>query len=162
MIRAALVSALVAVSAPAHAADWVLGFGTTDFSAKGAVDSGLLVAELHGRAFNPGHRLAFKPGLAAVVDLHGDLWIRAGIQAELPFGQSAWFAEASVMPGFYDDALKNNDLGSAFEIRSLVGIGYGLAGGTRVSLAINHKSNAGIGSHNAGVNAVTMRFGRSF
>lgn len=162
MIRVAIVSILLATSGPVQAAEWVLGVGSTDFTASGAVDSGVLVAELHGRTLTSWGRAEFKPGLAAVLDANGDFWIGGGIHADLPLGRSAWFAESSVMPGLYKEALTGNSLGSAFEIRSLLGIGYGFAGGTRVSLAVAHKSNAGIGSHNPGENAMTLRFGRAF
>jgi lipid A 3-O-deacylase len=73
-----------------------------------------------------------------------------------------WFIEGSVLPGAFFEKVVENDLGSTFEIRSLLGIGYTFDSGNRLSLAVTHKSNASTASKNPGVNAVLIRFRRQF
>ena len=66
------------------------------------------------------------------------------------------------MPGAFFEGESRNDLGSEFEIRSLIGVGYRLDNGDSISLAVTHKSNASTSSFNPGVNAVLLRYHRSF
>jgi hypothetical protein len=157
-----LVMILLATAMPARAADWVIGLGSTDFSSDEAVDSSVTVAELHGKPFGTIGRMTFAPAVAVVVHTRGDWWLGGGVHSELPLGQGQWFTEASVMPGFYQAAFQGNDLGSSFEIRSLIGLGYAFAGGYDLSVAFEHKSNAGTSSRNPGANAFTLRLGHKF
>jgi lipid A 3-O-deacylase len=73
-----------------------------------------------------------------------------------------WFLETSVVPGIFLESVSRNNLGSKFEIRSLLGIGYLLNSGNRLSIALTHKSNAGTASRNPGVNSVLIRLHREF
>jgi hypothetical protein len=62
------------------------------------------------------------------------------------------------MPGVYAENEVLNDLGSAFEIRSLIAVGRRLNNGQGISLALTHKSNASTAAENPGVNALILRW----
>ena len=66
------------------------------------------------------------------------------------------------MPGLFEEGTDGNDLGLAFEVRSLAGLGYRFDSGSAISLAVSHKSNAGLGDSNPGANALLLRYHRSF
>jgi hypothetical protein len=102
-------------------------------------------------------------GLAGglMVDHLGNLWAGIGVSAVTPFGRR-WFVETSLMPGFYDEGFRDNDLGHAFEIRSVIGLGYPLNPDFRISIAADHRSNAGVGDRNPGVNSFRLRLSSAF
>ena len=64
----------------------------------------------------------------------------------------------SVMPGAYFESSPGNDLGSTFEIRTVLAVGKRFANGKAVSLAFSHKSNASTADENPGVNSLTLRW----
>lgn len=154
--------ALVLSATAAHAADWVVGLGTTEFSRDGASDAAIATLELHAtpRARAGPFNIALAAGIE--VDAEGDYWIGAGVSARAPIRNSRWVFELSLMPGFYDDAIAENDLGGNLQFRSLVGLGFRLDNGSVVSIAASHKSNAGLSGENPGANAIMLRFGRPF
>ena len=101
---------------------------------------------------NPGGRR-----LAVVVNEFGDVWLGIGFAVQANFG-SAWYVEGSLMPGLYH--ANENDLGHAVEIRSLLGVGYRLAGGSSIMLSVDHMSNADLSDLNPGTNMVSLRYRR--
>ncbi|CUH50164.1 Lipid A 3-O-deacylase (PagL) [Ruegeria atlantica] len=66
------------------------------------------------------------------------------------------------MPGYFSKSEELNDLGGSFQIRSLLGVGYTLNSGNKVSVAITHKSNASTQQENPGVNSVLLRYHLAF
>ncbi|PCH66722.1 MAG: lipid A 3-O-deacylase [Rhodobacteraceae bacterium] len=148
-----------AIQAPAQ--EWVLGLGYADFSNVKSEDQGMLDLEVHAIPFY--ERGRFQAGWAGAVSVHfnGDFFIGAGMSGMLAL-KGGWFLEGSVMPGYYHPSTPLNDLGSDFEIRSLMGVGYTLKSGDRLSLAFTHKSNGGTSSVNPGVNAVEVRLRKQF
>ncbi len=145
----------------AQAQEWVLGLGYADFSNSASSDQALIAFEVHGEPFyDPGR---FEMSLAGVVAAHstGDVFVGVGLSGLYALDKR-WFLEGSVMPGYYRAASPENGLGSDFEIRSLLGVGYTLNSGDRLSLAITHKSNASTSAVNPGVNAIEIRFRRRF
>ena len=68
-----------------------------------------------------------------------------------------WFAEASLVAGYYDAGSGGVDLGGDWHFRTLIGFGYRLSDRARVSLPIDHLSNAGIESENPGRETVAIR-----
>ncbi len=162
MRKALVIVAALALGQPVEAADWVFGLGGMDFNSPAANDAVSLTVERHGTPFWHLGRAAIGAGVSGVVSSEGDLWVGGGLSALMPVGQRGWFVEASVMPGLYLSDDVTDDLGSAFEIRSLAGFGFAAAENLRVSLAFTHTSNAGIGSHNPGVNALALRLRRTF
>ncbi len=158
----AVLSALLFAQSAA-AADWIVGLGATDFNAQIAKNDLSATLEVHGVPRWHLGRIDLGWGAGAVANFDGDLWAGGGVSAVMPIGRAGWFAEASVMPGLYVSSSALSDLGSAFEIRSLIGIGHKLGdGGTRLSVAVTHTSNAGIGRRNPGANALAIRLRRAF
>jgi lipid A 3-O-deacylase len=152
---------LMAGAAQAQAQEWVLGLGYADFSSVTSEDQGMLDLEVHAIPFYESGR--FQASWAGAVSVHfnGDFFIGAGLAGLLAL-KGGWFLEGSVMPGYYRPSTPLNTLGSDFEIRSLLGVGYTLKSGDRVSLAFTHKSNAATSSVNPGVNAVEVRLRKQF
>jgi hypothetical protein len=152
---------LFAGVAQAQAQEWVLGLGYADFSSGTSKDTGLIAFEVHAEPFY--ERGAFELSLAGALVGHssGDVFAGVGLSGLLAL-EGRWFIEGSVMPGYYRASTPQNGLGSDFEIRSLLGIGYTLKSGDRVSLAITHKSNAATSAVNPGVNAIELRLRRKF
>lgn len=152
---------LCLLPASLHAADVVLSFGQSDFVLQDADDDNIFGAEVHLDPFASwrGAELSF----AAAADVHdsGTYWVGAGVSAIRPFGDG-WFVEASLMPGYFDPSRDRQDLGSALEFRSLLGVGRRLSDRASISLAVSHKSNAGTADENPGVNLVRLRFRYSF
>lgn len=162
MIRILTLGALVALlPGSATAADVVIGLGYSDFSDAAADDSATLEVEIHSEPI--WHFAGADWSLAAAVLAHseGDFFVGAGASALWPL-RNRWFVEASVMPGYFDDAGGANSLGSDFEIRSLLGVGRQINDRLALSLAVAHKSNASTSSRNPGVNTVSLRTRWSF
>ena len=146
------VATLVATRA-ASAGDFVLGIGPTDFD-----DSNVSIVELE---YHTDPILRFGGADISVAGTlighdNGDFFVGFGVSALRSLSNN-WFLEASFMPGFFESSEIATDLGSELQFRSLIGIGRTLPNGTRVSLGLSHKSNAGLGSINPGVNALSLR-----
>ncbi|MFN3936348.1 MAG: acyloxyacyl hydrolase [Gemmobacter sp.] len=98
-------------------------------------------------------------GIAPLVGLsiaaNGSGWIGAGLGLRHRFRQSRVFIEASVMPGLYRQGA-GRDLGGAFQIRSSLALGYETASATRISLGLDHRSNANLNRPNPGLNMVWL------
>lgn len=144
-----------------QAQEWVLGAGFADFSRQPSVDHALIALEVHGPPFFENGRLSAGWAGAVVVDTSVDIFVGLGLSGMYQL-DDRWFLESSIMPGYYRAASPKTDLGSKFEIRSLLGIGVALASGDRLSLAITHKSNASTAPVNPGVNSVVLRLRRRF
>lgn len=101
----------------------------------------------------------FSAALAANISstAESDIFVGAGIALRWAW-QSGWFLDLSVMPGYYDPGISGNDLGNDLEFRSLFGVGYAFESGQRLSLAVTHKSNAGLDDYNPGADAILLRF----
>lgn len=147
----------LALAVPAAAQEFVAGIGYVDYHAQDAETGGFVSGDyLAARDWS---LVGFDWGLGVTAQLHeaGDVFFGAGVQGQRDFA-NGWFIEASLMPGLYDEGKEGNDLGSAFEIRSLVGVGRELRNGNRLSLAVSHISNASTGDSNPGLNAISLRF----
>ena len=150
--------ALAVLATPSGAADWVLGPGSSDFDAG---SEAAVAVEVHGRPLWSLGGVEIGGAAGVVADGDGSVWIGAGLSALLDLGPR-WFVEASVMPGVYDEGSAATDLGHGIEFRSLIGVGYTLNAATRLSLGFDHKSNAGLGARNPGVNTLSLRLRRTF
>ncbi|WP_236638273.1 hypothetical protein [Mangrovicoccus ximenensis] len=77
-------------------------------------------------------------GGGAVADGIDDLWVGGGVTAEMPLGGN-WFAEGSVMPGYYDfaDGVNTKD---DLALRTRLGLGVRLNSGNAVSVAVDHRA----------------------
>ncbi len=144
------------LAAPAMAGDLIVGFGADDAFAQTDASAGALVVEYRARPFYSGKTAEYAIGAAAQVDGDADIWSGIGVTAIWALSDR-WFVEGSLMPGYYDMGSDGTDLGGNFQFRSLIGVGYRLDSGGRVSLSVDHKSNASTRSHNPGSETVALR-----
>lgn len=152
-----LCAALLLAPLAAQAQEVVLGLGFADFSKHRAHDSALFSVDYNFRPFYSKGRFDLGWSGALEIDTEGDAFAGVGLIARQGLGER-WFLNASVLPGAYFHATTPNDLGSIFEIRSLLGLGYDLNDTSSLSLAISHKSNASTADRNPGVNALSLRW----
>lgn len=152
---------LLLLASPAAATDLVFGFGSTVDSGPGNSESSIVQLELHSDPI--WHLGRVDLAVAGAIDLHdnGEYWAGGGLAALWPM-RKRWFIEASVMPGYFGGFGAQADLGSHFEIRSLLGIGRQINDRVAVSLAVTHKSNASTADRNPGVNMLELRTRWSF
>lgn len=142
------------------AQEWVLGVGVSDFGDQGQ-DSATLDIEYRHTPFVNKRLLSVALGTNLAVTAEGDVFLGAGLWSRWQW-QSGWFIDNSIMPGLFEEGTPGNSLGSAFEIRSLLGVGYQFDHGGAVSVAISHRSNASLASDNPGMNVYSVRYHRSF
>ncbi|GIT86076.1 acyloxyacyl hydrolase [Roseobacter sp. OBYS 0001] len=156
------ISALsIAVGAtPATASDIVLGLGASDI---GSSSSGSPAFQLEYHT-NPVRKYQWGSvsGLA-LLQLEDDSTVYVGAGLSSIWNLSGnWFVEGSLAAGYYDEGSGGMDLGGNWQFRTLIGLGYRLTNGSRISLAVDHLSNAGIESHNPGRETVSIRYAFSF
>ena len=165
-IPAILLAALLG-AAPAAAGELVLGLGAdsirglfSDDRQDNLAASGLV--EYRTGSFTALGRVAFAGGVATEFDTDGDLWGGGGPVAFLPLGDGPWRLAASGMVGGYSRG-SGNDLGTSFPIfRSQLELSRALDGDWRAGLAWSHKSNAGTGRINPGVETIYLFAIRTF
>lgn len=151
----------LATTGAAQAQSVILGAGFADFSSGAGDDQAVLSLEYQHRPFYEATRFSASWGAALTVDTDGDTHLGIGLVGLYTFADR-WFIEGSVLPGYYDAASSRNDLGGEFQIRSLLGLGYTLDNGNKVSLALSHISNASTHEVNPGVNSVLLRYHYAF
>ncbi|MDV4145823.1 MULTISPECIES: acyloxyacyl hydrolase [Shimia] len=156
-----LAAGFCAVASVSSAQELVLGAGYTDFNQNGANDSAILSLEYHATPFYENGNFTLGWGGVVSAQAGGDIFVGGGLVSKYAFS-SDWSAEASVMPGAYFEDSALTDLGHTLEFRSLIGLAYHLPSGDKISLAVLHKSNAGLGNINPGANTVLLRWHRSF
>ena len=156
----AIVFGLAAVTA-AQAQSVFFGAGYADYSAGDAEDQAAFSLEYQHRPFHEAPRFSATWAVALTVDTDGDTHLGAGLAGHYRF-LDRWFIEGSVLPGYYSESNSLNDLGGSFEIRSLLGFGYTLGSGNKVSMAITHISNASAQEYNPGVNSLFLRYHFAF
>lgn len=161
-LLATLCVPLFAVCIPAAAAaqELTLGLGATDYTNIGT-NSAAFEVEYRHAPFTERRVLSLSWGANASVSGEGDLFAGAGLWARWHWDNN-WFIDGSIMPGVYDEGTDGNDLGSTFEIRSLLGVGYDLGNGRAISVAASHKSNASTADENPGTNTYLIRYHISF
>lgn len=140
----------------ASAQEWTIGVGGSDFGDQGQ-DSVALDLEYRHTPFVERRVLSVAWGANLGLTGEGDAFIGGGIWSRWQW-DSGWFIDNSIMPGLYEEGTAGNDLGSAFEIRSLLGVGYQFDNGHAISAAISHKSNASLADDNPGMNVYSIRY----
>ena len=151
----------LAAATSAQAQSIIFGAGYADYSNSDGDDQAIFSLEYQHRPFHEATRFSATWGGALSVDTDGDTHIGAGLIGVYSFADR-WFIEGSVMPGYYSEGSDQNDLGGSFQIRSLLGLGYTLESGNKLSVAITHKSNASTQDDNPGVNSLLLRYHYSF
>ena len=153
--------ALLLAAQTAQAQSLVFGAGYSDFSDSQSNDEAAFSLEYQHRPFHEATRFSATWGSALTVDTAGDVHVGIGLIGLYSFADR-WFVESSVMPGYFSEGQGRNDLGGEFQIRSLLGVGYTLDSGNKISLAVTHKSNASTQDDNPGVNSLLLRYHYSF
>ena len=161
MKRILAISAIILSATTAAAGEWVLGAGSSLFHDTGSQSGSIASFELHSAPFFTRNRFSLR--YMGVVTGHatGDVFVGVGLSGVYDF-DNRWYIEGSIAPGYFNESSPGNDLGSSFEIRSLLGLGYELNSGDSISLAVMHKSNASTASRNPGVNGVLLRYHHRF
>ncbi|MEL6885095.1 MAG: acyloxyacyl hydrolase [Pseudomonadota bacterium] len=157
--KALALIALLAASG-VEAQEITLGLGTTDYGEQGS-DGAAFALEHKHRPFRQKRVMSLSFGAAATVSAEGDVFLGGGLWTRWEW-PSGWFVDNSVMPGLYEEGTAGNDLGSTLQIRSLLGVGYRFDNGGALSVALTHKSNAGLADDNPGANAYLLRYHFSF
>jgi len=129
-------------------------FGSNDND--GAATFGLQFESDPGVTLGP---VGFGLGVGLEGDTDGDIWAGGGFTALWPFAER-WAAHGSLMAGFYAVGDGGDDLGSDIEFRTRIGVSRSIARPWRLGVAIEHKSNGGIGDINPGVETVFLTLSR--
>ncbi len=105
----------------------------------------------HGEDF-----LWLKPwgGIEATSD--GSVWGGIGVLMDITFFDTVVLT-GSLAPGLYEDG-GGKDLGSVFEIRSQVELGYQFENQSRLAVSFSHTSNASVDDDNPGVEVVNLYY----
>jgi len=161
-LHLAIVASVIAtVGPPVAAQELIVGAGYTQFFDDLSIDSAQVSLEYRPSPFYERGRIDIALAAATVVHTSGDFFLGGGLSARYALHQQ-WFIEASVMPGAYWENEQANGLGSTFEIRSQLALGYTLKSGNRISVGISHKSNASTAESNPGVNSLSARWHFTF
>lgn len=103
---------------------------------------------------------SFRPRIAVSETVRGDLWAGAGVDFEKYWSinkTQAIFVGMSFLPGLYKPGPL--ELGSPIEFRTQIELGLVQKDSWRVSVYVEHRSNAGIGRSNPGIEAIGANFG---
>jgi len=87
-----------------------------------------------------------------------DIWAGAGWSIETQQIQTDFYVQASFMVGAWSRG-NGPVLGFPVEFRSGVEVGYQFDSGIRLGISYDHRSNAGLGMSNAGVDTLQIRIG---
>lgn len=159
--RPVLALALILCANATLAGDLVFGLGQSGIDSSRQSETTAVQLEYHTGAI----RSYSKVSVAAmgVLEYHSgeDVFAGAGPSLLLDIAPK-WFVETSFAAGFYYASNDEVDLGGSLQFRSLLGAGYRLSNTSRLTIAINHLSNAGLDDTNPGRNTVSIRYARSF
>jgi lipid A 3-O-deacylase len=103
----------------------------------------------------------FSPVVEASVTTRGALWVGAGFrqQIDVKMGDLNGFVGFTFLPGFYAHG-NDIDLGFPLEFSSGAEVGLKLPHKFQLSIAYNHRSNAGLGAINPGVETLYLRLSK--
>jgi hypothetical protein len=93
-------------------------------------------------------------GIEATSD--GSVWGGIGVLMDITFFDTVVLT-GSLAPGLYEDG-GGKDLGSVFEIRSQVELGYQFENQSRLAVSFSHTSNASVADDNPGVEVVNLYY----
>lgn len=151
---------LLVLSRPLDASELIVGIGVDDVDGREA-ETIAIEFEYHT---NPLRQYGW--GIVSgmfVIKADGDRDSYIGVGPSLLWNTSdQWFVEGSLTVGYYNEGNGGTNLGGNLQFRTLIGLGYRLSDRTRLSVAIDHLSNAGIEDFNPGREAVSVRYGVQF
>ncbi len=105
----------------------------------------------HGEDF-----LWLKPWAGIEATSDGSVWGGIGVLMDITFFDTVVLT-GSVAPGLYEDG-GGKDLGSVFEIRSQVELGYQFDNKSRLAVSFSHTSNASVADDNPGVEVLNLYY----
>lgn len=91
----------------------------------------------------------------------GDVWAGVGSAVETSIANTNLYAQGSFMVGYWNRGY-GPVLGFPIEFRTGLEVGYEFDSGIRFGVSYDHRSNAGIGTSNAGVDTAQIRVGIPF
>ncbi len=149
-------------STTAFADEFVVGLGVDDVLDQTDTQSGAFILEYHADPFFSGRTASYSLAGAGQIDADGDVFVGVGVYAIWMISEGPWFVEGSFMPGYYDEGTGGSPLGGNLQFRTLLGVGYKLTDSGRISIAIDHKSNADIEDVNPGGETLAVRYTFNF
>jgi lipid A 3-O-deacylase len=161
MFRSFVVAILLAGADVAQSGEVVVGLGYDDaFDRRGGGAAALSAQLVTGprAAIGP---VGFGFGAAIEADTDGDVWAGAGVTAEWPFARD-FRLEGSLMAGGYAVGDGGDELGSALQFRSRIGISHAIRAPWRLGVALEHKSNGRTDDFNPGIETVFLTVSRGF
>lgn len=159
--KSLLIALCSSFCASAASADELVFGVATDFGNSQRDSIHALDVEYHFdpfRTFLGGQLAVFGVGQ---IDNQGSVYLGLGLSNQWKIGGN-WFAEGSFATGYYDAGSTGLDLGGNVQFRTLVGVGYQLTEQSRISLAVDHMSNASLEELNPGIDKVSVRYSRKF
>jgi len=105
----------------------------------------------HGEDF-----LFLKPWGGLEVTSDGSVWGGIGVLVDITFFDNIVLT-GSIAPGLYAEG-GGKDLGSAFEIRSQIELGYQFENKSRLSVGFSHTSNASTADDNPGTEVLSLYY----
>lgn len=162
MTKGLLGIAAILAATSATAGDIIVGIGQDDVFDQTETSAVAAVLEYHADPFFDGQIASHGFAGAIYADADSDVFLGFGIASIWRLGDGPWFVETSIMPGYYDAGSGGTDLGGNWQFRSLIGLGYRFDGGSRISLALDHKSNADLEEDNPGSETVMLRYRLDF
>lgn len=112
--------------------------------------------ELYLRHEGPSTLGPLRPVVGASVSTASEAWAGVGLMLTWKSPASPFFVQGSVMPGVYSKG-RGLDLGGNFQIRSSLEAGYELPSAVRLSVGVDHRSNADTNVFNPGMDGVHLR-----
>lgn len=111
-------------------------------------------------------RLEYRPGKTVLIDnlkpwigmegtTDGTLWLGGGLLYDWNFSGS-WYMTPSLGAGLYAQGESDKDLDYPVQFRSQLEISYKYDSGIRAGASLSHTSNADLGDHNPGVEALNL------
>lgn len=139
-----------------QAQELAVGLGGTQYREAGS-DGGILSLDYRHTPFLERRVLEASLAGSLAVSAHEDLFLGVGVINRWSWA-SGWFIDFASTPGIFKEGIAGNDLGSDFQIRSYLSLGYRFDNGTALSGAFSHISNADISAPNPGMNAFSVRY----
>lgn len=159
-IASILTFALTASTAAAD--EFVFGLGVDDVFDQTDTTAVAVVLEYHADPFYAGRVSEYSFAAAAQVDGDSDVFVGVGVHAHWSVGDGPWYVEGSWMPGYYDQGSGGSPLDGNLQFRTLLGVGYELSATRKISVAVDHTSNADIEDTNPGSETLSVRYSVGF
>jgi hypothetical protein len=113
-------------------------------------------SEAYIRYEGPSTLGALRPVAGVSVSRASEVWAGAGLMLTWKQAGGPFFLQGSVMPGLYSKG-NGRDLGGSLQFRSSLEAGYEFPSDLRVSIGIDHRSNADLNSFNPGMDGLHLR-----